>query len=136
MLMELRLASTGLVFALLGSPLVAACTKLVCTQELHAGLSVTVADAIGAPVCDAVVTAREGTFSQQLMRGAGCIYSGAYERTGTYSVEVVARSTSKTVPNLVVTADECHVNTLAVTIMIDADNASDGGANAGDASAD
>ena len=135
MLLEHLRPRYRLALALLGSPLVAACSKEACTLEARAGLTVTVYDARAALVCDAVVTARDGTLSERLMLN-GCTYSGVYERAGTYSVEVVAGSTSKTVPDLVVSSGECHVNGLAVTVVLDADNASDGGGHTGDGSAD
>jgi len=130
-----------LTLALCVPPLVAACNDdEPCTLEARAGLNVTVLNAKGARVCDAIVTAREGTFSEQLMvlgDASSCTYSGVYERAGTYSLEVVSTgSKSKTVPDLVVSPGRCHVEGPLVTVTLEAENTGDGGADAGDASAD
>jgi hypothetical protein len=74
------------------------------------------------PVCNAVVTVRDGDFSE-ILRAPGpagdCDYAGPYERAGTYEVEVVAGARTKTVTGIKVTADACHVRTERVMVDLD-----------------
>ncbi len=57
-----------------------------CTMVALAGLNVAVTNATtGQPICDASVTATEGSYSEQLSAQA-CAYAGAVERPGTYVV--------------------------------------------------
>src|SRR5512147_3093745 len=59
---------------------------LACAAYAAAGLGVTVQNAAtGQPICDAVVTATDGSHSEQLFE-TGCTFSGAYERPGTYMI--------------------------------------------------
>jgi hypothetical protein len=62
-----------------------------CAPYIAYGLGVRVAnDQTGAVICDAVVTAREGTYVETLTAhaysGSLCDYIGAIERAGTYSL--------------------------------------------------
>ena len=50
--------------------------------------------------------------------GMHCIYAGAGERAGAYIVEATADSSSKTITDIVVTKDACHVRPQAVTIEL------------------
>jgi hypothetical protein len=59
---------------------------VVCPAIAVAGLDVQVLDnATSQPLCDAIVTASEGTVSERLMANA-CRYQGAFERPGIYTV--------------------------------------------------
>ena len=59
---------------------------VACTAYAAAGLGVAVTNAAtGQPICDAVVTASEGAYSERLFEVA-CTFTGAYERPGTYVV--------------------------------------------------
>jgi hypothetical protein len=59
---------------------------VVCTAIAMAGLGVDVKDeTTSQPICDATVTATEGTYSERLV-AVGCTFAGAFERTGTYTV--------------------------------------------------
>ena len=61
-------------------------TPVACAEYAAAGLGVSVSDAAtGQPICDAMVTAFEGAYSEQLF-GVACSFSGAYERPGTYVI--------------------------------------------------
>jgi hypothetical protein len=42
-----------------------------------------------------------------------------WERAGTYTVDVVSGSKTKTVENIVVTSGECHVNGQVLTVTLD-----------------
>ncbi len=63
---------------------------VVCAPYFAYGLTVTVVSGrTGERICDAVVVAREGTYSETLAvgdPGGGCRYIGAPERAGRYSV--------------------------------------------------
>jgi hypothetical protein len=60
---------------------------VACAAYAAAGLGVSVVNAsTGAAVCDATVTARDGTHSERLV-AVGCTFTGAYERPGTYVIE-------------------------------------------------
>ena len=88
-------------------------------------LIVTVTDGPGGPqICDATVTARDGSYSYVLMaspQGPDCTYDGPIERAGTYSIDVVSGTRSKTIDNIQVRADGCHghVTTQHPTVALD-----------------
>jgi hypothetical protein len=59
---------------------------VVCPAIAVAGLDVQVLNnTTSQPICDATVTAVEGTISERLVENA-CRYQGAFERPGTYTV--------------------------------------------------
>jgi hypothetical protein len=95
-----------------------------CTALYAYGLSVTVRDdATSAPICDATVTAVDGTHSEQLEKSPGggtdCGYFGAGERAGNYTITAVKSGyMNATQSNVVVTADQCHVKGVAVTLRM------------------
>jgi hypothetical protein len=61
-------------------------TSVACPAYAAAGLAVSVSNAAdGQPICDAAVTATDGTYSEQLF-GVACAFTGAAERPGTYLV--------------------------------------------------
>jgi hypothetical protein len=61
---------------------------VACLAYAAAGLSVEVTNAATAqPICDATVTARQGSYSERLFV-TSCSFVGAYERPGTYVVSV------------------------------------------------
>lgn len=83
-------AAAGPLFALL--PLLSACGGddpggVACPAIAAASLGVTVLDAVSsARICDATVTANDGTTSYSLMAGgdtSNCTYVGPFERAGT-----------------------------------------------------
>jgi hypothetical protein len=60
---------------------------VACTPSMETGLLVDVLDAgTGQPICDAVVTAIDGSYSERLDTHGGCQYLGAFERAGHYDV--------------------------------------------------
>src|SRR5262249_26032240 len=82
-----------------------ACEDHVGDLSARAGLTVTVERA-GANVCNATVTARDGTFSEVLTAfgpASSCTYSGVFERPGNYTLDVIAGTRTKTVTGLAVT---------------------------------
>jgi hypothetical protein len=87
------------------------------------GLNVTVNDAATATrICDATVTVSEGAYSETLQPFGpveSCSYSGAGERPGLYEVRATRAGYRTTaVPNVRVTADECHVIPVQLTVPL------------------
>ena len=98
-------------------------TTTTCTTEARAGLNVTVVDILtGAHLCDATVIASEGAYSETLSVVApslACVYTGAWERAGTYSISATkAGYQDQTQDGVVVSKDACHVHGAAVTISL------------------
>jgi hypothetical protein len=96
---------------------------VICTAIGVFAMGVTVVDgASNQRICDATVTAVEGSFSQELRRfatGTDCTYSGPLERAGLYEVRVAkAGYTPVTTSNVRVTADECHVIPVSLTVTL------------------
>jgi len=94
----------------------------VCTAIAVDALVVTVVDAAtGQRICDATVRAVDGGFSAELrpFPGQECTYSGPTERAGTYEVRVSkAGYEPASQAGIRVTADECHVIPVRVTIQL------------------
>ncbi|MBN1490638.1 MAG: carboxypeptidase regulatory-like domain-containing protein [Phycisphaerae bacterium] len=94
---------------------------VVCTDIFVYGINVTLTDAdTGAPIAGATLTLTEGTYSEILeaFPGSGQ-YVGAGERAGTYTLTADADGyESKTVTNIVIGADECHVIPVVLTIEL------------------
>jgi hypothetical protein len=95
----------------------------VCTAIAVDALAVTVVDAAtGQRICDATVTAVDGSFRSALRAfpaGAECSYSGPTERTGRYEVQVSRAGYEPAVLRDVrVSADECHVIPVALTVPL------------------
>jgi len=97
-----------------------------CTPNMVFGLQIHVENAQSeAPICDAVVTAREGAYLETLVPSvsynAGCYYFGASERAGTYSLRAEAAGFS---PNVLanvrvrVPGGDCHVETVRTSIRL------------------
>lgn len=101
-------------------------SPVICTAIAVAALNVTVLDAATSrPICDAEVTVTDGGFRETLpvfpASGAGCRYSGPFERPGTYTVTVRrAGYPTETQSGVRVTADECHVIPVPVTVRLTA----------------
>jgi hypothetical protein len=97
---------------------------VVCTTIAVQAITLTVVDGVsGQRVCDATVTVVDGSFSQVLPPFPGsateCTYSGPTERAGTYEVRVSrAGYQPATERNVRVTADECHVMPVRLTVTL------------------
>lgn len=96
---------------------------LICTAIGVFAIVVTVLDgASNQRICDATVTAVEGSFSQELRgltAGTDCAYSGPLERAGVYEVRVAKPGYEPTsMTNVRVTADECHVIPVRLTVTL------------------
>jgi len=96
--------------------------RVACLTYATAGLSVSVTNAAaGQPLCDAVVTATEGGYSERLYENA-CTFSGAYERPGTYVLRVTRQGfhpNELAAVHVVMGGGECpHVQPTRVTILL------------------
>jgi hypothetical protein len=95
----------------------------VCTAIAVDALVVTVVDsASGQRLCDATVTVIDGAFTQELRPFPAvteCTYSGPTERAGQYEVRVTRSGyVPATMTNVRVTADECHVVPVKLTVSL------------------
>jgi hypothetical protein len=102
------------------------CRNGECKSYAAPGLVVRIVSATGTPVCNAVVTAKDHEYSEALQPfgAAGdapqCQYFGAYERTGTYTVDASLSARSTSVQNVKVDADACHVHPRALEMRLPA----------------
>jgi hypothetical protein len=116
----------GIVFLLLAG---SGCVKVtepdpvVCTAIAVSSLNVTVRDAAtGTRVCDAAVVAvQQGGERHDLMPfvpdAQSCVYSGPWERAGVFEVRASRGGyEAASVAGVRVTADECHVIPVALTV--------------------
>jgi hypothetical protein len=109
--------ATGLILIAL---IATGCDPPNCSAYSVTGLGVTVVDSTQSPVCDAVVTAKDGGYTEELMlvTGGPCVYVGAVERAGTYSITAKRQGASGRLNGVKVTADQCHVHPVTATITI------------------
>jgi hypothetical protein len=101
-----------------GGLLTTACAAVSCTTVAISAFRVSVLDAAGNSVCNAKIVVREGDFASELT-ALNCVYFGAHERAGTYSLEVTVGSDFKSVDGIKVSKDECHVVTRELTVTMD-----------------
>jgi len=85
-----------------------------CTEEARAGLNITVKDAVTNQLLSSCITviAKDGTYTETLefFTGNNPVFSGAWERAGTYIITVSGVGYTTFVSDAItVTADECHV---------------------------
>jgi hypothetical protein len=99
----------------------AGCASADCDTQAVFGLRVTVLSASGEPVCDARIVARsDRVFEEELTAfSSSCSYHGALEEAGTFSLEVTAGSSTKTVHDIKVDKDECHPLPRDVVVTMD-----------------
>lgn len=109
----------------LGAVLGTACDDpVMCTQNIQSSLEISVVDSqTGTEICDATLTVRDGDFVFEGTRDCssnpehpwrvGSERPGTYEITATHP-NYVSQSTVATV-----TKNECHVNTMAVTLELE-----------------
>lgn len=118
-----RLAAIAAI-TLLGAAAMPGCGSS-CSGGALPGLRVTVADGPGGPaVCGAAVTAQDGSYNETLIQGTAasgaCVYVGAYERPGTYTIEAVDGARMVTVQNVRVANGGCNVTSTEVTATLPA----------------
>jgi hypothetical protein len=101
---------------------------LSCTEERIAGLGISLKDPDGKQVCHAKVTARDDEYSEELATfgGPDCTYFGAWERGGTYQIEVEKRGFEPSSAEIDVDEDACHVEAVGKEITLQAKPGCDG----------
>jgi hypothetical protein len=95
----------------------------LCAQMLKPAVTVTVVDGrSGDRLCDAEVNVSEGTFAASLELFSAfmvpCTYSGAWERAGTYAVNVALGARTASVSDVMVEREVCGVRTQSLTIEL------------------
>jgi hypothetical protein len=102
-------------------------SNVVCTAEARAALSVSLTDSLtgASTFTNVTVVASEGQYADSVKLAVypDAIYSTsiplAYERRGTYNVQVRAAGYAPWIKNgVVVSADECHVTPVALTARL------------------
>ncbi len=94
-----------------------------CTEELRAGLEITVKDAANSMFLTEGVTviAKDNEYSETLESFTGSnTFVGAYERVGTYTI-IVSKDgfATKTSDPVIVDKDRCHVITETVEVLLE-----------------
>ena len=117
-----------LILLLCCTPLLLAMTcenddPIYCTQEAKAGLNVTVLNSqTNTPIVeDVIITAQDGSYQETLeyFPGGEFVFSGAYERTGTYTITVTKTGFQTfTSQPITVTKDECLVIPQQLTVNL------------------
>ncbi len=94
--------------------------ETACTLLYAYGVTAEVTDATtGEFISDATLTLRDGNYEEEMQYRYQGSYVGAGERAGTYTLEAFLPGyESQTINNIVVTADECHVIGVAVTVKL------------------
>ena len=90
-----------------------------CDESAASSLSVYVTDASGTEVCDAKVTATDGS-EVFPMHVSGCTYVGPFERAGTYVVNVSRDGYSAASGPIHIGSGECHVEGKRVDLTLSA----------------
>jgi hypothetical protein len=91
-----------------------------CDGYLAYGLTVSVTDGTGDPVCDVSVRIEDGQYVEEKeLNATDCTMRGAPERPGTYTItasrnEAILDRVTATVPS-----DECHVENQSVTLLVE-----------------
>lgn len=111
--------------AALGAPAAGCSSARTCTTEARPGLVIHVRDrGTGQAICDADVVIVDGDYRETLPKNApDCTYYGAYERSGTYGIEIrrTASSAPKSIDGVAVSGDDtgCHVEKTELTVDLD-----------------
>ena len=96
----------------------------ICTSEVVPGIQISVIDSVTSEniSCLATITITDGSYTETLSSD-NCstvgVLEGAYERPGTYQIEVTAPNyISSSMVDIEVTEDECHVITELLEISL------------------
>ncbi len=91
-----------------------------CTALFAYGVNATVTDAVtGASIANATLTLTESGYTEVMQPFPTGDYVGAGERAGTYTLTATAPGyQSRTITDIVVTADECHVRGVHVDVQL------------------
>jgi hypothetical protein len=113
--------AAALIVTLLTAVSSASCSyDVACKTNYVYGLVVTVVNASGTDVCDAVVTIRDGSYSARVTSRPPppCPYLGAPERKGTYSVTAEKGAARGMVSNIRVSGGRCGPDPQYVTVAL------------------
>ena len=93
----------------------------VCTEVYVYGVNATVTNAqTGAAIGNATLTLKDGDYTEVMQAFPSGGYAGAGERPGTYTLTVEANGfETKTIENIVVTSDPCHVIQVTVQVALE-----------------
>lgn len=120
------LSTAFLISSSLCLPYLATCRPgtIDCSDSFEPGINVLVLDAqISTGIDHAILTLTEGEYTETLkwLGAPPGTYSGAYERSGTYTLTVEAEGfVSQTIDGIVIglTEDGCHVDTISLTVEL------------------
>jgi len=115
------LLASGVMLLLVGCPSFP--DGVICTDIFVYGLNATLTDSEGNPVTGATLTLSQGDFTETMMEWDAAtspgVYVGAGERAGTYTLSIEGDGFDPaTVNDIVVTADECHVIPVNLTVPL------------------
>jgi Carboxypeptidase regulatory-like domain len=93
---------------------------IACTALYAYGVNVTLTNAAtGASIDNATLTLTDGSYQEVMQHFQDGDYVGAGERAGTYTLTASAPGfQSKTIDDIVVTADECHVHGVHLDVLL------------------
>jgi hypothetical protein len=98
----------------------AACSEPGCDANLVYGLTVSVVDGSGDPVCDVSLRIEDGSYVEEKELSQGdCRMTGAPERAGTYTITASRNETILARKTATVPSDECHVKSQSVTLVVE-----------------
>jgi len=91
-----------------------------CTALFAYGINATVTNALtGDPINNATLTLTEGSYQEVMQLIPTGDYVGAGERAGSYTLTASAPGLQvQTIDNIVVTADECHVQGVHLDVKL------------------
>ena len=116
----MRILSISLLTALLASVSCTLPDPIACTAIFVYGVTATVTDHdTGSPVAGAMLTLTDGAYMEEMESFQNGDFVGAGERPGTYSLTATAPGyQSRTLDDIVVTADACHVHGVHVAVEL------------------
>ena len=93
---------------------------IACTALYAYGISATVTNAVtGEAISNATLTLTDGAYQETMTSFPSNEFVGAGERKGTYTLTATAAGfATKTITNIVVTADQCHVQGVHVDVQM------------------
>ena len=95
-------------------------SPIACTLLYAYGITATVTDPTnGGAIPNATLTLTDGSYQETMQHFGSDDYVGAGERAGTYTLTASAPGyEDKTIPNIVVTRDQCHVMGVHVDVQM------------------
>jgi hypothetical protein len=116
----MRLLAPLLLSFVAASALSGCLVESACTEEARSSVTVTVVDASGAPVTDALVSYSVGGAPAkdcEVTLDSGNVFVCGYEEAGNFGIAVTRGAETKT-QAVTVSKDECHVISQSITIQL------------------